>query len=154
MKMNYYCIGGDKVLGKQFRQLITNDHLRISMTELAHVTGVSTSQIRYWERKGYISSKQSDKNKNHYFSFLTLFRVATIKYFLDQGFTLATAVKKERERQELGKIFRTFIADQVKAITQLGPKTGKLPWGPWQMTLRRKFTQLLIKAEPDFTAGQ
>ena len=82
------------MLGKQFRQLITNDHLRISMTELAHVTGVSTSQIRYWERKGYISSKQSDKNKNHYFSFLTLFRVATIKYFLDQGFTLATAVKK------------------------------------------------------------
>ena len=91
--MNYYCIGGDKVLGKQFRQLITNDHLRIRMTELAHVTGVSTSQIRYWERKGYISSKQSDKNKNHYFSFLTLFRVATIKYFLDQGFTLATGEK-------------------------------------------------------------
>lgn len=117
------------MLGKQFRQLITNDQLSISMTELAKVTGVSTSQIRYWERKGYISSKQSDKNKNHYFSFLTLFRVATIKYFLDQGFTLAMAEKKEQKRQELGKIFRTFIADRVKAIKQLGPKKGEVVLG-------------------------
>ena len=117
------------MLGKQFRQLITNEHLRISVTELANVTGVSTSQIRYWERKGYISSKQSDKNKNHYFSFLTLFRVATIKHYLDQGFTLATAVDKERQRQELGKGFRTFITDQVKAITQLGPKKGEVILG-------------------------
>lgn len=117
------------MLGKRFRQLITNDHLRISMTELANVTGVSTSQIRYWERKGYITSKQSDKNKNHYFSFLTLFQVATIKDFLDEGFTLAAAVKKEQERRALGKIFRSFIADRVKAIVQLDSQKGEVQLG-------------------------
>lgn len=109
--------------------MITENKLRISMSELARVTGVSTSQLRYWERKGYIQSKQDDKNKNHYFSLLTMFSVFTIKCFLDQGYTLTVAVKKDQAHKQLGRIFQRFIADRIKNIEQEPDGKGKVDLG-------------------------
>lgn len=109
--------------------MIKDNKLRISMSELARVTGVSTSQLRYWERKGYIHSRQDDKNKNHYFDLLTMFSVFTIKYFLDQGYTLAGAVQKEQQRKAVGRIFREFFADQIKDIKQLDDQRGEVDLG-------------------------
>lgn len=118
------------MLKEHFRRMIKDNKLRISMSELARVTGVSTSQLRYWERKGYISSRQDDKNKNHYFGLLTMFRVFTIKYFLDQGYTLAGAVQKEEQRRALGWIFREFFADQIKDVKELDDQRGEVDLGP------------------------
>ena len=100
------------------------------MSEVARVTRVSTSQLRYWEKKGYIKSEQDEQNKNHYFSFPTIFQVLTIKVFLDQGFTLAMAVKKERKRRELHKIFTRFITDGIKEVEQTGEDSGEVKLGP------------------------
>ena len=47
-------------------------------------------------------------------------------YLPDVGFFISLF---SQSPQELGKIFRTFIADQVKAITQLGPKKGEVALG-------------------------
>ena len=118
------------VLKDHFRQMIAENKMRISMSELARVTGVSTSQLRYWERKGYIHSRQDDKNKNHYFSLLTMFSVFTIKYFLDKGYTLAVAVEKEQRRKQLGQIFQRFIADRITNIKQLSTDKGEVDLGP------------------------
>ena len=85
----------------QVRKMIVSKQLKVSMTEVSRVTGVSTSQLRYWEKKGYIQSEQDDQNKNHYFSLPTIFQAFTIKLFLDQGYTLTMAVKKEQHRREL-----------------------------------------------------
>ncbi|GGI63452.1 MerR family transcriptional regulator [Limosilactobacillus caviae] len=117
-------------LSEQIRKMIVSKQLKISMSEVSRVTGVSTSQLRYWERKGYISSDQDEQNKNHYFSFPTIFQVFTIKVFLDQGFTLTTAVKKEQERCELHKIFTRFITDCIMEIKQTGEKQGEVKLGP------------------------
>lgn len=117
------------MLREHFRRMIKDNKLRISMSEMARVTGVSTSQLRYWERKGYIHSRQDDKNKNHYLGLLTMFSVFTIKYFLDQGFTLTVAVKKERQRKALGRIFREFFADQIKDVKQLDDQKGEVDLG-------------------------
>ena len=76
------------VLGKQFREIFKSNDIKIGMTELAKVTGVSPSQLRYWERKGYICSQQDQQNKNHHFSILTAYQVRTIKFYLDEGYTL------------------------------------------------------------------
>lgn len=119
----------DKLLRDHFRQMIVDNKLRISMSEMARVTGVSTSQLRYWERKGFISSKQDDKNKNHYFGLLTMFSVFTIKYFLDEGYTLTVAVEKEQKRKKLGKVFRMFIADRIRDIKQLDDGRGEVDLG-------------------------
>ena len=55
-------------LSEKIRKMIASKQLKISMSEVARVTGVSTSQLRYWEKKGYIKSEQDKQNKNHYFS--------------------------------------------------------------------------------------
>ncbi|MDE6948308.1 MerR family transcriptional regulator [Lactobacillus reuteri] len=119
----------DPLSGK-IRKMIASKQLKISMSEVARVTGVSTSQLRYWEKKGYIKSEQDEQNKNHYFSFSTIFQVLTIKVFLDQGFTLAMAVKKERKRRELHKIFTRFITDGIKEVEQTGEDSGEVKLGP------------------------
>lgn len=117
------------MLKDHFRHLLGSNKLKITMTELAHVTGVSTSQIRYWERKGYITSTQDEKNKNHQFNLPTIFQVATIKYFLDQGFTLTMAVTKEHQRRELSKIFRRFIIDRIEDVKQVDDQVGEVSLG-------------------------
>lgn len=117
-------------LSEKIRKMIASKQLKISMSEVARVTGVSTSQLRYWEKKGYIKSEQDEQNKNHYFSFSTIFQVLTIKVFLDQGFTLAMAVKKERKRRELHKIFTRFITDGIKEVEQTGEDSGEVRLGP------------------------
>ena len=52
-------------LSEKIRKMIASKQLKISMSEVARVTGVSTSQLRYWEKKGYIKSEQDEQNKNH-----------------------------------------------------------------------------------------
>ena len=116
-------------LSEKIRKMIASKQLKISMSQVARVTGVSTSQLRYWEKKGYIKSEQDEQNKNHYFSFPTIFQVLTIKVFLDQGFTLAMAVKKERKRRELHKIFTRFITDGIKEVEQTGEDSGEVKLG-------------------------
>ncbi|MBB1079664.1 MerR family transcriptional regulator [Limosilactobacillus sp. STM2_1] len=117
-------------LSNQVRKMITSKQLKVSMTEVSRVTGVSTSQLRYWEKKGYIRSEQDEQNKNHYFNLTTIFQAFTIKLFLDQGYTLATAVKKEQERRELHRIFERFITDCILEIRQTGEKKGEVNLGP------------------------
>ena len=108
-------------LSEKIRKMIASKQLKISMSEVARVTGVSTSQLRYWEKKGYIKSEQDEQNKNHYFSFPTIFQVLTIKVFL--------AVKKERKRRELHKIFTCFITDGIKEVEQTGEDSGEVKLG-------------------------
>lgn len=105
-------------LGKQFREIFKSNDIKIGMTELAKVTGVSPSQLRYWERKGYIHSQQDQQNKNHHFSLLTAYQVRTIKFYLDEGYTLQVAVQKEQQRRALGKTFRRFIEERIESIDQ------------------------------------
>ena len=52
-------------LSEKIRKMIASKQLKINMSEVARVTGVSNSQLRYLEKKGYIKSEQDDKNKNH-----------------------------------------------------------------------------------------
>lgn len=117
-------------VSSQIRKLITEDKLKVSMSELSRVTGVSPSQIRYWEHKGYISSQQNEQNQNHYYTMATLIKVYVIKYFLDQGYTLSGAVEKERSRRMTNQFFRQFMLDRVLAIKQTGDDTGEISLGP------------------------
>ena len=42
----------DILLSERFRKMIKQSNLRITMSQLGEMTGVSPSQIRYWEKKG------------------------------------------------------------------------------------------------------
>lgn len=116
-------------LTKNLRKMISAGNLKVSMSEMARVAGVSTSQLRYWDRKGFIKSEQDEQNKNHYFSLRMLFQVCTIKMYLDQGYTLAVAVQKERERRKYHGIFKQFIVDRVMGISE-HDGCGEIDLGP------------------------
>lgn len=119
----------DILLAERFRKMMKQSSLKVTMTQLAETTGVSPSQIRYWEKKGYISSEQGEKNQNHLYPISMLYRVCTIKFFLDQGYTLAVAVKKEQEHRELVKLFREFIFSQKLNVKQTGTNKGEIELG-------------------------
>ena len=108
---------------EEFRKMFVHEKLRISMSELSQVANVSPSQIRYWERKGYITSEQDQQNKNHKYTLTTLVQVTGIKYFLDEGFTLPVAVKKQKEYQVMAKAFKHFIGDRLLDF-ETDEKTG------------------------------
>lgn len=71
---------------EEFRKMFVHEKLRISMSELSQAANVSPSQIRYWERKGYIASEQDQQNKSHKYTLMTLVQVTGIKYFLYENF--------------------------------------------------------------------
>ena len=66
-------------LSEKIRKMIASKQLKISMSEVARVTGVSTSQLRYWEKKGYIKSEQDEQKKKNYFIFKKIFHLLKIK---------------------------------------------------------------------------
>lgn len=118
-----------KALAERFREMMSSNNLRITMSQLSEMTGVSPSQLRYWEKKNYIHSEQGEKNQNHLFPIKMLYQVGTIKFFLDQGYTLANAVKKAEAQHESIKLFRKFIADQQLRVNQTGPNEGEISIG-------------------------
>lgn len=103
-------------LASIYRKRFIKANLRLSMRELAEAAEVSPSQLRYWERKGYIHSEQTQENSSHKYQLATLFQVMGIKYYLDEGYTLPVAVAKEDERRSQMKDFQRFIVDRVFEI--------------------------------------
>ena len=116
-------------LGKQLRAIFKSEDIKIGLSELTKVTGASPSQVRYWERKGYIHSEQDQENKNHRFNLMAVYQVRTIKFYLDQGYTLQVAVQKEQKRRALGKIFHLFITNRVKEIKLTDDGCGEVRLG-------------------------
>lgn len=90
-------------------KVLLSDSLQFTITQVTQMTGVSGSQLRYWERKGFIKSAQSQKNKNHFYNFKMLLRISTIKYYLDQGFTLKSAAAQEEKHKQIMKIYHQFL---------------------------------------------
>ena len=58
-----------------------------------------------------------------------LYRVCTIKFFLDQGYTLTNAVQKAEAHRESIKLFRQFVADQQLHVNPTGPNKGEISIG-------------------------
>lgn len=104
--------------------------------DMAAATGVSQSQIRYWERKGYIHSAATMDNKNRKFTYKTLLKVQQIKTYMDDGYTLVGAVKQADRRNSYFDMLRSFFEtrfvtmalDHDQATINLGtfdPEPGK-----------------------------
>ncbi|WP_054725308.1 MerR family transcriptional regulator [Paucilactobacillus hokkaidonensis] len=79
---------------EDLKGLLGKPELQLGIGDLSHVTGVSQSQLRYWESKKYIQSIKTSESKNRKYSLKILGEVCLIKDYLDEGFTLPAAVKK------------------------------------------------------------
>ena len=118
------------MLKDQFWHLLQPQRLKISSTDLSRITTVSPSQVRYWERKGYLHAEQGQTGQKHYFSLPAVFQASIIKHFLNKGYTLRMAVQKEHQHRRDGQVFRQFLTDRIMAIPQTGIGKGVIKLGP------------------------
>ncbi len=71
-------------------------HVIMRITELAKRFGVTTDQIRYLERKGYIDSTWTklDKRRIRYYPEVEINKLELLIKYLDQGFRYDIAYQK------------------------------------------------------------
>lgn len=85
---------------------LASELFQFRIGELATMTGVSTRQLRYWESKGIISSLEREGEQDaRVYNYTAYVTVAVIKEFLDEGYTLKGAVKKQTNIKEIGKYY-------------------------------------------------
>ncbi len=85
---------------KQFKKP-SFDNMQFRIGELARMTGVSTRQLRYWEKQGYVSTiKREDEQESRLYGFKAYVKVSVIKQFLDDGESLHDAVVAANEQLE------------------------------------------------------
>ncbi len=97
------------------KQLLQSDDLLVGISELSKMTDVSPRQLRYWEEKGYIDSLQQDGGNRKYRLPIVL-KVELIKRFLDEGYTLGTAVEKATAQQKSFHEAKQLLRQVFKGI--------------------------------------
>lgn len=80
------------------KRFIESDDFLVGISELSNMMNVSPRQLRYWEKKGYITSVGETGSSRKYKLPMAI-KVEMIKHFLDEGFTLQVAVEKAKEQQ-------------------------------------------------------
>ena len=119
-----------------WRSIYSN--LKVGIGEVSSLTGVTQRQLRYWEEKGYIEPIEKEGIRKYTLG--TLFSIAFIKEKLDQGYTLASAVKKSKENQTKVKLLRKLFSDpnyQIK-VSDLEHEYGQVNFGELQLIDGRK----------------
>ncbi|MFB9769921.1 MerR family transcriptional regulator [Lactiplantibacillus modestisalitolerans] len=109
----------DAALFKKLKAQIHKHEFTVSISDLAKMTGVSQTQLRYWEQKGYVHSLETtEKNAVHRYSYATLMRVHFIKMMLDEGFTLAAAVKRADDHGNQMEMIRVFVMTAFQGVEE------------------------------------
>lgn len=104
----------------QVRETFDFHRLVFRIGELSSMTDVSARQLRYWEKKGLITSRErEDGQQARVYSFKTFIKVSMMKYFLDAGYTLNGAAKQAQAREERVKYIHKFISTGMKGFAEI-----------------------------------
>ncbi|MCT4486720.1 MerR family transcriptional regulator [Levilactobacillus parabrevis] len=104
----------------QIRQTFDFHRLVFRIGELSSMTGVSARQLRYWEKKELIVSRErEDGQQARVYTFKTFIKVSMMKYFLDAGYTLAGAAKQAQAREENVKHIHRFVSTGMKGFAMI-----------------------------------
>lgn len=93
--------------------------LNISMGigETSRITGATTTQIRYWEKKGLIHPIRHEEGGNKRYSLKTLTKIIIIKNFIDDGYTLAKAGEMIEAHYQDVDTFRTIVSQRLVGLS-------------------------------------
>lgn len=107
--------------GKLMQEFFSSDKMYFRIGELSEMAGVSSRQLRYWESQQYIESVQrAGKQQARVFHFSQYARVTGIKYYLDEGYTLQTAVEKVNDSRVVASYVQRFVREAIKDIDVTG----------------------------------
>lgn len=104
---------------EQMKGLFGKPNFQLGIGDLARITGVSQSQLRYWESKNYITPIQDSIGKNRKYAMIEIGKALIIKKYLDEGFTLTAAVRKSIEHKEMMEISRKVAVDRFLGIEEI-----------------------------------
>ncbi|MCT4404861.1 MerR family transcriptional regulator [Leuconostoc falkenbergense] len=95
------------------------DHLQFRIGELARMTNISTRQLRYWEKQGYVQAiDREDEQESRLYGFRAFIKVAIIKQNLDDGDSLHDAVDKANEQLESAMIIHHIMKKAFQGIEE------------------------------------
>ncbi len=114
-------------LDKEFQQKLANvlekESWHLGIGDVENATGISQTKLRYWERKGYITSVKG-KSQNRKFTYATLMKVYQMKYYLDKGYTLAAAAEKADSKNRILTLFKQFLFDRYRGVEEIDGHTA------------------------------
>lgn len=97
--------------------------ISMGIGETSRVTEASTTQIRYWEKRGLIESVSHGKGQNKRYNLMNISTILYLKMMLDNGYTLNKAAEMAKERLANVDIIRLFISNRVNSIAHDGDNT-------------------------------
>lgn len=124
---------------KQLVNTIRHLDLSIGIGEASRITGASGAQLRYWEKKGLVKTTQHQNGGNKRYDLNSLMRIILIKYYIDNGYTLAKASQEIKSRCNYGNSISTFIAKRLAAIKNEG-ETISLQFGTFDNDANHQLT--------------
>ncbi len=97
------------------KSIINSDDILIGIGDLSRATEVSPAQLRYWTDKNYIDGVEQEEGNRKY-TYDTVFKVRAIKAYMDEGFTLAAAVKRMRQHREVIHILKDVMMTRLEDV--------------------------------------
>ncbi|GMA48114.1 MerR family transcriptional regulator [Tetragenococcus muriaticus] len=98
------------------KDLLLSDDLLVGISELSKMSGTSARQLRYWEKKGIITSvTKKEPSAPRSYRLLTVIKVELLQRFLTEGYTLKTSNEKAemflKKVSRIRKVFAKTIQD-------------------------------------------
>ena len=108
------------LINDMLHEVYNAEQFQFKIGDLSEMAGVSTRQLRYWEKQGYLKSRErTDEQRARVFSFMMYMKAKMIKHFLDEGFTLAKANEKSGEILQDLKWVHKILANSSVRVEQL-----------------------------------
>lgn len=113
----------DKEFQQKLAKILERNDWHLGIGDVENATRISQTKLRYWERKGYISSLQG-KGQNRKFTYSTLMKVYQMKLYLDQGYTLAVAAEKAASKNHIMNLLKRVIFDRYEGTETIDGQTA------------------------------
>ncbi|WP_268912171.1 MerR family transcriptional regulator [Lentilactobacillus sp. SPB1-3] len=112
-----------------FVERLKSLHISIGIGETSRITGATTTQIRYWEKKGLISSVRRADGTNKRYTLKSIVSIVFIKTQLDEGYTLAKAADEVKQYLKNSDALELLLSSRLETITAEG-ETAVFDFGP------------------------
>ncbi|UQS84541.1 MerR family transcriptional regulator [Apilactobacillus apisilvae] len=105
-----------------FPKALNLDNLIFRIGEVSKMLNVSTRQLRYWEQKGYIQSMRNKCGESRVFDMKNFMCINLMKYYLNQGFTLAKSHEFAKQNLKNMKLLRNFMTNSFQGIENVNDR--------------------------------
>lgn len=104
----------------EFKRRFKDLDVSMGIGETSRVTGATTTQIRYWEKKGMVQSLRHGEGQNKRYTYRNIARIMFIKSMIDQGYTLAKAEKEATQHFSLVEAVQRVVKERIRGSEQQG----------------------------------